>query len=384
MIIKKNNQEIISIEWFACLCSHKYVFICWDRIMPYFIEYAESLDIFSFFITFETHEVSNLIDFTTFYKDCIFIYPDNIHMENFLDCVLQPNCILFNSEQMSIQKRRKNIENFLSRGGKIINYSLQNQLILKSFENQMLYLPYRCTQRERDVLKTLLLQEKKEFDVALVASMTLRRRNFVDELQKKGIKVCVISNKFGYERDQLIARCDFLLNIHASEEYTIFETIRCNRWLDAGMSIISEPCSDIQANHHKLLKILPINKITDYLLANKKKDYTVDYNIDYLEQTPLEHMNRWLTKTIDPKIDMTVAKTCYGARQYFTIVQQKEIAFLIKKDDNFNKLYGDPAPNVEKNFVILFFESTTRIPETRKENYYVSLQQKNIQIWVPN
>ena len=383
MIIKNINHEIISVEWFACLCQHKYSFICWDRIMPYFIEYAESLDIFTFFITFETQEQPHLIEFTQFYKDCIFIYPDNIHMENYMDCVLQKNCVLFNCEQMSIEKRRDKIEHFLYRGGKLINYSLQNQLILKSHaQDQMLYLPYRCTQRENNILKSLLLQESKEFDVAIVASMTPRRVSFVDSLLHSGVKVCIINNKFGLERDRLIAKCRCLLNIHANEDYTIFETLRCNRWLDVGMLIVSEPCSDIQENHHPCLKIVPTDRIAEYLKNLLPFDSAKNCNIDYLQE-PIIQMNQWLGKKIDTKIDMSIGQICYGANQFFFRVERKEIAFLIKKEDNFNLLYGDPVPNVVKYLVILFDQVATRIPEKRKENYYVSLNEKNIQIWMP-
>ena len=382
MIIRNSAKEIVSIQHFACFCAKKLTFICWEKIVPYFIEYAESLEVFSFFISFEIEEKENLIPFTSFYSDCTFVYPTNIHM-SLMNCVLQSNCILFNCEQMSIVERYDQTMRFLENGGKLIDYSHENCEILmqKYSTEQICYLPYRCTVKERDFLKKLLQEEKKEFDVAVVASMTPRRVRIVDFLRSNGITVCVIKQTFGIERDRMICRCRCLLNIHANENYTIFETLRCCRWLDAGMRVMTEPCQKLDDSYHPNLKIV---KECDLVAACQQlADFPSTQCSIETSNIPIDQISALVQKSLQGPTKEKFA-ICYGAKDRFWRVSTEEnpaeITNLINKDDAFNNLYGDPKPNIEKNYTILFNDATITLPEKRNKNYLMNISNSKISI----
>ena len=66
----------------------------------------------------------------------------------------------------------------------------------------------------------------------------------IDQLNKYGYHILIISNMYGEDRDKQLATCKVLLNIHAHEDYQIFESARCEPWLAIGVSVISEQSLD--------------------------------------------------------------------------------------------------------------------------------------------
>jgi hypothetical protein len=66
----------------------------------------------------------------------------------------------------------------------------------------------------------------------------------IDALQKAGISVHIVNSFDVQTQIQEMVQCRAILNLHASPEYTIFESARCNLYLDAGMPVITEPSLD--------------------------------------------------------------------------------------------------------------------------------------------
>ena len=62
-------------------------------------------------------------------------------------------------------------------------------------------------------------------------------------LNEKGYSVNCIT-LFGEERDKELAACRIHLNIHCEEDYQLFESARCELWLQVGVPIISENSLD--------------------------------------------------------------------------------------------------------------------------------------------
>lgn len=392
MIIKNFKQKIVSTAYFAANCEKKYAFICWAQILPYFIEYVHSLDVFSFVITFDVDEVKQLVPFTRFYKDCIFVYPTNVHMPQMIEFALESNCLLFNCEQMSIPERAELIFRFVDRGGKVFDYNSRNRdLIIEHWSSaKVITLPYRCTDSEHNQLAKLLTKEdEKEYDVAIVASMTRRREKIVQDLERASIKVLVIRNKFGAERDELIAKCTYLLNIHANDNYNVFETLRCFRWLDAGMVVISEPCIGTSINQrfeecHPNLKIVETDDLTKYILEHRKESIVkpVDKRI-YFDKSPLALLNEWLNVDFVFQENDSI-EYCYGAKdKYFRVTNHYHPGdyVSIRLTDNFNYQFGDPAPNDPKNLVIISGESQVSLPEQREFHYRITFLKRAFTIY---
>ena len=125
----------------------------------------------------------------------------------------------------------------------IIDYSPTNISILEKHGFVCLLHLYETPETEKNYLRNLLYTTKKTFDIGFVGSLNPRRAFVIEKLKESGYKVLII-NQYGDARDRLIAKCKVLLNIHYESFYNIFETIRCNRWLAAGMPVISESSID--------------------------------------------------------------------------------------------------------------------------------------------
>lgn len=112
-------------------------------------------------------------------------------------------------------------------------------------------IPYRITDAETEKLKRYLGGYKK-YDVCIVGNCSKRRTHIVNELFSRMITVLTIgkiSNCTGIndkgemfldERDACIGEARILLNIHLRPCWTVYESIRCDRWAAAGMPVISE------------------------------------------------------------------------------------------------------------------------------------------------
>lgn len=110
---------------------------------------------------------------------------------------------------------------------------------------------FECTLRpvwshaEVAELKRLMAHASRpqSFTWAFVGTMSPRRAAVISALRSRGEHVRVIEG-FGPQRDQCIAECHGLLNVHYAPEYKVFECVRCMRWALAGMRVVSETCID--------------------------------------------------------------------------------------------------------------------------------------------
>jgi len=166
--------------------------------------------------------------------------------------------VFLNTEQLTIERIKKVLINdFKNEEIKklfLLDYSYSNYEILNSLSQykanflkvKLYYLPYQYDSEEINTLRNLYETTPKIYQVGVISVKNTRRKNICLCLKKGKIKVNVI-NLFGEERDKELAKCQILLNIHHSDDYKIFEEIRCMRWWFAGMPIISE--SSYNMNH---------------------------------------------------------------------------------------------------------------------------------------
>lgn len=95
-------------------------------------------------------------------------------------------------------------------------------------------------------LKNLLRLVKKQFDIGFSCGPSDRRSRVVKRLEELGFRVKFMDSSFSQDRDVAIASCKVLLNIHADTDFRVFETSRCLRWLDAGLTVITEESEDLE------------------------------------------------------------------------------------------------------------------------------------------
>ena len=157
---------------------------------------------------------------------------------------------------------------------KVCTYSKSNIQILNNnnIHNTDL-LPYYYDQDEIDYLQNLN-KNTKEYDFGIICYChdireSVRKQRVVNFLKKSGFKVLTITG-WRQHRDEQISKCKIMLNIHSSivntseEHCEIFEHIRCDRLLNAGINIISEESmflDDEFINKYPNLKNLKFDEI---------------------------------------------------------------------------------------------------------------------------
>lgn len=244
-------------------------FVCEKQIYKFVIEYIESII---------TH------------TNCKLLLVDNINEYNYLTdriyiClqrlpnIRQNNILLLNIEQLTRLEYRNNIIQTLKHGQQIIDYSIENINLIK--EN-LLYIPYQYNKTEIKLLENLNNTEKI-YDIVFIGCLSERRKKICQELEKKGIKILYVDNKFGIERDKEVVKGKILLNLHFSEEYNIYESFRCDRWIFSKMMVISE-----NSLNNDILDISDLIIFTDYdNIVNRVVKVVNNYS---------KYLNRFLKK----------------------------------------------------------------------------------------
>jgi hypothetical protein len=77
-----------------------------------------------------------------------------------------------------------------------------------------------------------------KYDIGFSGSPSSRREAILCGLRTKFS--VLHTTAWGDERDKELSSCRILVNIHYSTEHQIFETARCEPWLQLGVPIISE------------------------------------------------------------------------------------------------------------------------------------------------
>lgn len=153
----------------------------------------------------------------------------------------------------------------------IWDYSLGNiELYKKNNILNVKYVPLTLTDDQKSKLISYNPNNEYDYDVVFIGWVNGRRGEIINELSKHNIRLLTISSNpiFGEERDKLISKSKILLNIHFNEDYNIFESIRCSRWLDIGKIVISENSLDNDERCYNVKYEDIVNKVLEIL--NKK------------------------------------------------------------------------------------------------------------------
>jgi hypothetical protein len=202
------------------------VLLCVEDEYKYFEDYIRSVFpmIPLYLYTAETPAFFNKITFW-----CIRRIPYNLIPEG-------SKIKFVNTEQLTIPSRLLEITSYITEGIEVYDYSLDNIKILGKGR----YIPYIEIPEETEKLKEFLKQPK-EYDFAVLGTPSEYRNNTIKTLTDKGYSIIYIHG-WNDVRDKEVAKCRNLLNLHFGPEYKVYESIRCERWRFAGMSIYSEPC----------------------------------------------------------------------------------------------------------------------------------------------
>ncbi len=82
-------------------------------------------------------------------------------------------------------------------------------------------------------------QQSKDIDVLFFGSINQRRRQMLQKIASRGIRLQTLFGVYGEERDMNIARSKIILNIH-NYQAQVFEAVRVSYLLNNGCFILSE------------------------------------------------------------------------------------------------------------------------------------------------
>ena len=152
------------------------------------------------------------------------------------------NYIYYNTEQLTVphylEKAKTTINT--TKPKEVWDFSEANCEILRKNGIQASHVPLKSPEWYIHMLKSF---QCKQYDVGFAGTINERRLYILDALEKEGVVVQKITD-FGEARDKKLACCRIILNIHYSEEYQIFESNRCEPWLQCGIPVISEKSLD--------------------------------------------------------------------------------------------------------------------------------------------
>jgi hypothetical protein len=193
---------------------------------------------------------------------------------------------ILNTEPLNLKYRLNALISWTARypGIKLYDYSKSNITILHNngYTNTE-HLNYQIYEEETNLLTKLNNCTPKVYDFGIILcehpTLVNRRRDVVNFLFDNNYSVKIIK---GWKniRDEQIASCRVLLNIHGSnniEDSLIFEHIRCDRLLAAGYKILSESSIFLDEN---------------FINQNKNNLKIVEYN-EFLNKELYDNLN-WL------------------------------------------------------------------------------------------
>ena len=152
--------------------------------------------------------------------------------------------ILYNTEQLTIPRYlEKILETIRANPGlELWDYSQVNIKILYEHGAFVKFIPLSSPTWYVEKLKMFRAVYSRNgfaYDIGFSGSPSPRREDVLSGLRNAGFNV-LHTTAWGEERDRELSKCRVLINIHYSEQHKIFETARCEPWLQVGVPIISE------------------------------------------------------------------------------------------------------------------------------------------------
>jgi beta-1,4-mannosyl-glycoprotein beta-1,4-N-acetylglucosaminyltransferase len=328
----------------------------WDNIIKLWKPYYSSLYLILIPFPFDINNLTDYLDSLSSKYQILYtnnlnyaksLYPSKVFFINgifnndiynhFYKLNIEIN--ILNTEPLNIKERLECILGHIKfyELNYIYDYSKSNIYILNQNNiNNTIHFPYIIYESESNFLKKINKETKKEYDfgILLKDDKIERRNKVIHFLKENNYKINIIYNKWKKERDYELAKCKFILNIHGfwKNPTQIFETIRCNRLLDAGFNIISE--ESIYYNENKQTNLIFL-KYTDFfnlsiiqnLLKEKK---IIDCFIFYNEIELLNYRLNILNNIVDYFIIIEAKQTFMGKSKPLYFDPKKYEKFMSK------------------------------------------------------
>lgn len=343
------------------------IFLCCNSSI--FIYMAEYLHSISMIFASKTIIFDSKDEFTIDRKNVyIFIQKIPIWILNFEE----NNIYLLNTEQLSINEHNLYITNIANNNTNIglIDYSMGNISFIKN--NKINYLPYQYNKIDIDKLSYFKFISLYKYDVVIVGAQSKRRQYIYDGLRTNGINITFLDKIWGDKRDYEISCSKILLNIHFADNYLMYEPLRCDRWIFSGMFVISESSFEddkidisdliIFSNYENLIQKVThvVQNYDSYLekFVSKREEHLniiIKQRIESANNLNLLFSEKLLSnQQSDPKSLLHIQNIKYGLESNVIDISTHKNFFYfdntirISKNIFFNKIFGDPCPNIKK------------------------------------
>ena len=160
--------------------------------------------------------------------------------------------IVYNTEQLSRPFVLRSCANIVRHDAcrEYWDYSEANLTMLRAevpliYHSKLMFKPLKIS---KDLIRGIQLsvQPYKTYDVGFVGTLTHRRKRLLDLLQAASVSVKVISDLSVRFHDQVkeMSQCKAILNLHAADDFKVFESHRCLPFLEAGIPVLTEVSLD--------------------------------------------------------------------------------------------------------------------------------------------
>ena len=111
----------------------------------------------------------------------------------------------------------------------------------------------------------LTTKQERDIDVVFFGTMTQKRYQIINEIQKK-FYLIVVTNCFGKDLENVLLKSKYVLNISAYDQNAL-ETHRINKALACGCKVISNPSCDTEMDkkYKDIITFTEGRTVTDYM-----------------------------------------------------------------------------------------------------------------------
>ncbi len=196
-----------------------------------------------------------------------YMFVNTFDIRVIIDCYRKGNRIsILNTEQLTrhwyFEKYKHDLSGLLEEGiiPTLYDYSIYNSTLVPHGLRVKDIIHYKSSRSEIPDYGSDVV-----YDVAFCGTRSDRREKILTRLEEAGVRVYRIDD-WGEQRDAEIQRCKIMINIHYSDEYKIFESIRCDRWLAFGKTIVTEDSLDISYPRNEKLIISSYDNLVDTVI----------------------------------------------------------------------------------------------------------------------
>ena len=185
------------------------------------------------------------------------------------------NTIIFNMEQIASDSPLAGSDycEFL-KGFRVFDYSIHNIRALRKLFPSMKAEEFPLIPSPAFSFDHPSFFSKPQYHFGFYGSINARRAQILERLKINGVRLKIITDKYGKDLAEELRECHAVLNIHAYDA-CVFETARALRPVSMGIPIVSEisHLPQIINWNHAPIEFIEYGELVDYCIATTKSNF---------------------------------------------------------------------------------------------------------------